>query len=563
MTSLSLGGLDVARMEANNRRHMRISYRTCGKSSDPCVLVPPGGGATKENSLFWAKELAAIGRFYVVMYDLRGTGASEKQDWKELFAEHGTTAEDEALRVMSERGEPEALNAELMEELWDYDAHVHDAIAVLDELHIEKAHVMGLSQGGFLAQMIAMEFPERVLTCVSAGTVFDGSGVELAMLSPGAEEFYDQVKRAGLRDKKGKTPWTCDTVTLKEYVAWKVACLEIIIPGFAEDVYTEIAEKEFEAGIVTPEEGAVCALSWKVWERMGKLKRHHERLRSNKVPMMYVHGRKDPIIHFGEVERLFRITKTCVVEAHEFGHNFGPPAFQKKILGRIATFMKKNAKGLRGKAAVANHLGGGTFAEDVSVDLDALASGASVVDLYDTFCSVQTAAETHAVFNLLVEKLGLNHLRDCGLKLFVELKAALDTVKLSFKQGKLLRDVYATLLKAQNVVSQVKWGGKQSGAQALEESMALFDEKGRFNEVLVCGAGPIGLRTACELLLLGFRVTVVEKRLNFSRANILTFWDETTGLVRNHTFQTCNLPELASTWEPVKFRFVCSRRSSC
>ena len=38
------------------------------------------------------------------------------------------------------------------------------------------------------------------------------------------------------------------------------------------------------------------------------------------------------------------------------------------------------------------------------------------------------------------------------------------------------------------------------------------------------GAGPCGLRTAIELVLLGARVVVLEKRDSFSRNNVLHLW---------------------------------------
>ena len=42
--------------------------------------------------------------------------------------------------------------------------------------------------------------------------------------------------------------------------------------------------------------------------------------------------------------------------------------------------------------------------------------------------------------------------------------------------------------------------------------------------VLVVGAGPGGLRTAIEAALLGASVVVVEKRLEFTRSNVLHMW---------------------------------------
>lgn len=48
-----------------------------------------------------------------------------------------------------------------------------DAIAVLDHLKIARAHVVGLSMGGYTALMLAAKFPDRVIGCVAAGA---GSG---------------------------------------------------------------------------------------------------------------------------------------------------------------------------------------------------------------------------------------------------------------------------------------------------------------------------------------------------------------------------------------------------
>jgi pimeloyl-ACP methyl ester carboxylesterase len=42
-----------------------------------------------------------------------------------------------------------------------------DAISLLDELGIDRAHVVGSSMGGMIAQKIAIEFPDRVLSLTS------------------------------------------------------------------------------------------------------------------------------------------------------------------------------------------------------------------------------------------------------------------------------------------------------------------------------------------------------------------------------------------------------------
>jgi len=46
-------------------------------------------------------------------------------------------------------------------------------------------------------------------------------------------------------------------------------------------------------------------------------------------------------------------------------------------------------------------------------------------------------------------------------------------------------------------------------------------------QCLVLGAGPCGLRTAIELVLLGAQVVVLEKRTSFTRNNVLHLWPYT------------------------------------
>lgn len=48
--------------------------------------------------------------------------------------------------------------------LWDM---ARDVVGLLDALGIRKAHIVGASMGGMIAQEIAMQYPERVLSLTS------------------------------------------------------------------------------------------------------------------------------------------------------------------------------------------------------------------------------------------------------------------------------------------------------------------------------------------------------------------------------------------------------------
>lgn len=106
----------------------RLYYEAYGKG-EPVILVH---GHSLDRRM-WRTQIPALAKEYrVYTPDMRGYGRSSRQ----------------------------------REDL--HTTHVDDLIAFMDSLHIEKAHVIGLSMGGFIsADMVAM-YPERMLSCVMA-----------------------------------------------------------------------------------------------------------------------------------------------------------------------------------------------------------------------------------------------------------------------------------------------------------------------------------------------------------------------------------------------------------
>ena len=117
---------------------------TFGDPADPAVLLVMGGAASMDRwEPAFCERLAAAGR-YVIRYDHRDTGGSTH--WPP--GEPGYTADD----------------------------LLADMAGVLDHLGVERAHLVGLSMGGALAQHLAVEQPERVASLALLSTTLAGEG---------------------------------------------------------------------------------------------------------------------------------------------------------------------------------------------------------------------------------------------------------------------------------------------------------------------------------------------------------------------------------------------------
>src|SRR5215213_9846658 len=133
-----------------------LAYETTGSPSDPPLLLVMGFGS---QLIAWSPEfcrlLADAGRF-VVRFDNRDCGLSSKLD--------GEPANVDAIAAASA-----ADDFERARELAPYTLSemAADAAGLLTALGIERAHVAGASMGGMIAQAMAIEHPQRLLTLTS------------------------------------------------------------------------------------------------------------------------------------------------------------------------------------------------------------------------------------------------------------------------------------------------------------------------------------------------------------------------------------------------------------
>lgn len=172
-----------------------LEFDTIGEPTDPALLLVMGFTAQMTAwDLGFCQMLADQGH-YVIRFDNRDCGLSHKTD--------GPPPDVMALMAKSAMG-GEITDDEVAYSLSDMAA---DAIAVLDHLSIDKTHVAGASMGGMISQVLAIEYPERIISITSimstTGNPKVGQGTPEAMaalLSPpavGRDAVIEQGVKVG------------------------------------------------------------------------------------------------------------------------------------------------------------------------------------------------------------------------------------------------------------------------------------------------------------------------------------------------------------------------------
>lgn len=284
-----------------------MAYEAFGQEGDrPLLLVM--GLATQ--MLAWhvdlCHELVSRG-FYVVRFDNRDVGLSSRvtggprPDITKAFSGDHSTA------------------SYTLEDMAD------DAVGLLDALGIERAHVVGASMGGFIAQLVAVRHPEKVVTLCSIMSstgnpevgqpTQEAISVLLLPLPPDRESYVERALQVARVIGSPGYPAS------DEYVRQRAGA------AFDRSFYPEGALRQFQA---------VMAQSDRT-EALGKVT----------VPTLVVHGAGDPLVMPTGGEATAKAVpgaELLVVEG--MGHDLPEPLWPQ-IVDAVAANARK-AKGAEG-----------------------------------------------------------------------------------------------------------------------------------------------------------------------------------------------------------------------
>ena len=235
---------------------IEICFETFGDPADPAVLLVMGLGT---QMLGWHEDfctdLASHG-FYVIRYDNRDIGRST------ILSSAPVPSLGQIIRR-----DKRAASYTLAE-------MAADGVGLLDHLEIERAHLVGVSMGGMIAQTIAARRPERVLSLTS---IMSSTGSRWRG-QPALKTF-----RPFLR------PVSTDRAT---YIAQTAALFDIIgSPGFERDddlrdLLGRMYDRGHDAGSVARQLAAILASGDRTAE-----------LRRITAPTLVIHGTHDRLVN--------------------------------------------------------------------------------------------------------------------------------------------------------------------------------------------------------------------------------------------------------------------------
>ena len=279
---------------------IELEYEILGRSDgEPLLLVGGLGSQLISWDDEFCKELVDR-RYRVIRFDNRDSGLSSGFD---------------------DRGVPDLLGLILGGAAAPYllGDMAADAAALLHALGVQRTHVVGLSLGGMIAQLLAIDHPRLIASVVAAMSGPPGRPASLpepqvidALLRPPGADFEERVDAA---------------VELRRVLAGSA-------DGFDDSLARRRAESQLRRAYRPAGTMRQAAAVLATPNRLRDLGQIH-------APTMFVHGRLDPLVPFASAEAAARaIRGASLIEMPALGHDL-PAAAAMDMIEQMEDFHRK------------------------------------------------------------------------------------------------------------------------------------------------------------------------------------------------------------------------------
>ncbi|MBN1803184.1 MAG: alpha/beta hydrolase [Candidatus Lokiarchaeota archaeon] len=191
-----------------------------------------------------------------------------------------------------------------------------DTIGLMDALNIEKAHILGVSMGGVVAQEIAINYPERVQKLILCSTSCGGAH----FVAPDMRVLG--VLAAGRGDK-----------TQEEFSR---STTFLLYPEEFMKEHPEIVEDRLQIRLQNP-------IADNTYDRQAKgafANATGEKLKNIKIPTLVLHGKQDILIPFGNGEKIAELIPGAKLQLFEKSGHALFTIETDAVLNAIVDFLK-------------------------------------------------------------------------------------------------------------------------------------------------------------------------------------------------------------------------------
>ena len=283
-----------------------LEYVSYGPESAETVLLIMGLGAQMTRwPLPLIQQFVAKG-YRVVTFDNRDVGLSHKFD---------SAGPGDVAAIMAARAAGKPVSA-----AYTLDDMANDAAGLLDALKIPKAHIVGASMGGMIAQMVAAHHPGKTLSLTSIMSTTGNpnlppakpEAMAMLMTRPASDDFKAMVEHSVKAQQiTGSPGYPADAAALKR------------------QAIADLNRSSYPVGF-TRQIAAVMASGDR-----------REALKTIKAPAMVVHGVDDPLVPVeGGRDTAAVIAGAELREIPGMGHDL-PAALFPQFVDAVDTVAKK------------------------------------------------------------------------------------------------------------------------------------------------------------------------------------------------------------------------------
>lgn len=287
---------------------IQIEYESFGNEGAPAVLLIMGLGV---QMIYWpddfCRRLADSG-YRVIRFDNRDIGQSERLDrLGKVDVMRAGLRKMFGLRVQAP---------------YTLDDMAKDSVGLLDALGIERAHIIGLSMGGMIGQIIAAQYPQRTLSFTCIMSTSGARGLKQPSLRI-QSRLAQRPKKLDRESLIAHSMQTWRLIGSPEFPTEDTVLRDFVSRALDRGVYPKGLARQTVAILAAPSRVPL--------------------LKIIQAPTLVIHGAQDPLVPLPGGQDVARHVPGARIEIIEgMGHDL-PPQLMPRIGSLILDHLKRAA----------------------------------------------------------------------------------------------------------------------------------------------------------------------------------------------------------------------------